>query len=176
MICHIKAHPHATPGADGRFGDILTLFPKTRAQTTDSWILARMQSTAMLSDLVEFLENKWFRQRVGKKVAITCLKVGTTSTFFDRTTTVDDLFSRESVLKLGTDTTYRVHVEYIARITCHMADSPVSIVAETCIIPSLQFEVLNGKTQRTVRNISIAPCRAEDDSDARSAGRNGGSI
>lgn len=157
MIDHVKDHLPVAPDAGRADKGTLILFPKTREEASCTWLLAQVRGDATLSDLVGFLENEWFRQRVCEQVSITGPAADATRTLFDPTATVSDLFARESVLRLETDTVYRVHVQHVGYISCHAADRPASIVAETFAMPSLQFEAMDGKSPRTIRTIPTTP-------------------
>ena len=164
MIDHVKGHLPVAPDAGRADKGTLILFPKTREEAPCTWLLAQVRGDATLSDLVGFLENEWFRQRIGRQISITGPAAGATRSLFDPTVTVSDLFSGESVLRLKTDTVYRVHVQHVGYISCHAADRPASIVAETFVMPSLHFEAMDGKSQHTIKTIpTTPPCRAGDE-------------
>lgn len=157
MIDHVKGHLPAAPDASRMDKDALILFPKTREEASCTWLLAQVRGGATLSDLVMFLEDEWFKQRKGRQVSITGPAAGFARAPFDLAATVSDLFSRESVLRLKTDTEYRVHVQHVGEVSCHAAARPTSIVAETFVAPSLPFEALDGKNPRTIRTIPATP-------------------
>lgn len=76
MIDRVKGHPPDIHGAGGRDRDALILFPTTREETPDIWLLAQVRSGATLADLVGFLETELFRQRIGRQAAITGPEAG----------------------------------------------------------------------------------------------------
>lgn len=157
MIDHVKGHPPDAHGADRRDKDALILFPTTREEAPDIWLLAQVRGGATLADLVGFLETDLFRQRVGRRAAITGPEAGAPHTPSDLTAAVSDLFSRRPVLKLRTDTEYRVHVQCVGEAPCHTAGRPASVVAETSVMPDLPFEALDGRSPRTILTIPPAP-------------------
>ena len=154
MIDHVKRHLFAAPGAGGGDGAILVLFPTTReVAACGIWVLAQVRGSAAASDLVEFLEDEWFRQRIGRSVTITGHAACGTHAPLDRFSTVADLFSGESTLELETDAEYRVRVQRVGEVSCRTDGLSASVVAETFIVPSLQFEALDGKSPRTIQAI-----------------------
>ena len=157
MIDHVKGHLPAAPGTGWMDKDALILFPKTREEASDAWLLAQVRGGATLSDLVGFLEDEWFGRRLDMQVSITGPVAGSARAPFDLTATVSDMFSRESILELETDTEYRVHVQHVGEVSCHAADRAPSVVAETFVMPGLPFEALDGKSRLTISTIPPAP-------------------
>ena len=149
MIDHVKGHLPAAPDTSRTDKGALILFPRTREEASDVWLLAQVRGGATASDLVGFLEDEWFGRRLDRQVSITGPAAGSARAPFDPTATVSEMFSRGPTLELGTDMKYQVHVQHVGEVSCHAADRAASVVAETLVTPGLPFEALDGKGQRT---------------------------